>query len=54
MYGGSYVANLFKQKVASHRNVLFATVTLHNFFMGSLIIVTAKIVHALTGLRSRR
>jgi len=30
MYGGSYVVNLFKQKVASQKNDLFATATLHN------------------------
>ena len=30
MYGGSYVANLFKQKVVSHKHNMFATVTLHN------------------------
>jgi len=30
MYGGSYVDNLFKGEVVSHKNVLFPTVTLHN------------------------
>jgi len=31
MHGGSYfVINLFKQKVVSQKNDLFATVTLHN------------------------
>jgi len=30
MYGGSYVVSLFKQKVVSQKNELFATVTLHN------------------------
>jgi len=30
MYGGSYVVNLFKQKVVSQKNDVFAAVTLHN------------------------
>jgi len=30
MYGGSYVVNLFKQKVVSQKNDVFTTVTLHN------------------------
>ena len=30
MYGGSYVVNLFKQKIVLHKNDLFATVTLRN------------------------
>jgi len=30
MYGGSYVVNLFKQKVVSQKNDLLATMTLHN------------------------
>jgi len=30
MYGGSYVVNLFKQKVVSQKNDVFATETLHN------------------------
>jgi len=30
MYGGWYVINLFKEKIVSQRNDIFATVTLHN------------------------
>jgi len=30
LYGGSYVLNLFKQKVVSQKSDLFATVTPHN------------------------
>jgi len=32
MYSGSYVINLFKKKIVSQRNDLFATVPLHNLF----------------------
>jgi len=44
----SYVVNLFKQKVLSQKNDLFATVTLQNnlFFVDSLAIFTAQIVHS--------
>jgi len=48
MYGGSYVVSLFKQKVVSQKNELFATMTLHiNFFViDSLIIFTAQIFYS--------
>jgi len=47
MHGGSYVINLFKQKVVQKKD-LFATMTLHNnlFVVESLNNFTAQIVHS--------
>jgi len=47
MYGGSYVVNLFKQKVLPQKSNVLATVTLPNLFVtDSLTIFTAQIVHS--------
>jgi len=47
MYGGSYVVNLFTQRVIT-KNDIFATAILHNnlFVIDSLTVVTAQVVHS--------